>query len=577
MEITIEFLESLYKLDKKSQKLTLKKYINNEYELNRNGARLHQLDEKCKNRNLWSLSLSKDLRLILYKNNNEYIPVYVGCHEDAYDWSNRKDANWISEKKIFMNKESALIQIEDSERIAIEKDNSKKSILEKQGITIKDIERLGLNHDQEVKILTIKDEEEFLDYILKFDSCISDVLLSLANGKEFNHLNDIDINQQKINDYKKNSEISDNNDTEISKLLKEILDLKSEFNQFKESQLKNKKNTNNNIIVEENERRTEIIQFKDRTLERIVREEIKKKEGNIYRGDVENITKLCHSGYGDNIIHNIEGIEYLNNLRYLCLECNKISEIEPLTKLIKLEKLFLSENEIENIDCLSELVKIKDLDLGFNNIEDISSLSYLNNIEELGLTSNRIKDISALEKLIKIKGLYLSGNEICDINVLKQMPLIESLGLDDNKIDDITVIRNLKNLKDIGISNNDIKNYSPIEEFNDKLKLQCLYDKLIIFIDPQLDKAIRKTLDEEFGIIPFDNYKKVEILVAEGENINNLEGIQFLTNLKVLKLRNNNIKNIHRLRYLEKLEILDLTDNNISDITPLENLKKLRK
>lgn len=59
--------------------------------------------------------------------------------------------------------------------------------------------------------------------------------------------------------------------------------------------------------------------------------------------------------------------------------------------------------------------------------------------------------------------------------------------------------------------------------------------------------------------------------------INKIEGLEHLKNLKVLDLSVNKISEINGLDNLGKLEILKLESNNISEIKGLENLKKLKK
>ncbi|PZA06082.1 MULTISPECIES: 3'-5' exonuclease [unclassified Meiothermus] len=57
------------------------------------GLRLHRLDAlpKSKAKVLWSLRVNDDIRMILYRHETGWIPVYVDHHDPAYDWARRHE------------------------------------------------------------------------------------------------------------------------------------------------------------------------------------------------------------------------------------------------------------------------------------------------------------------------------------------------------------------------------------------------------------------------------------------------------------------------------------------------------
>ena len=59
------------------------------------------------------------------------------------------------------------------------------------------------------------------------------------------------------------------------------------------------------------------------------------------------------------------------------------------------------------------------------------------------------------------------------------------------------------------------------------------------------------------------------------QNISNLTGLEYFTNLEVLDLATNNIENLQPLQSLTKLKTLDLSANKISNLDPLRNLTSL--
>ena len=53
------------------------------------GMSFHKLD-KAKDKNFWSVRVSSDIRLIVHRNDASLLLCYVGHHDDAYDWAERR-------------------------------------------------------------------------------------------------------------------------------------------------------------------------------------------------------------------------------------------------------------------------------------------------------------------------------------------------------------------------------------------------------------------------------------------------------------------------------------------------------
>ncbi|ENK1241983.1 leucine-rich repeat domain-containing protein [Clostridium botulinum] len=255
----------------------------------------------------------------------------------------------------------------------------------------------------------------------------------------------------------------------------------------------------------------EVVIFKDKNLEKAVRDTIKKTNGNLYKRDVDKITRLNIVDYN---ISNLEGIEHLTNLegfwmggakvesllplkdltklqilnatqcdiddisplkglknlKVLYLSINNISDITPLKELVNLQELDLEHNNISNINPLGGLYNIKELILNYNKINDISILNKLNNIESLSLAFNDINDISSLNELNNLNYILLNDNRISDISVLGKLYKLEYILLDYNKITDAKPLINLKNVKQLNLRGNNIKQDSEMEKFYKNIK-----------------------------------------------------------------------------------------------------------
>jgi mRNA-degrading endonuclease RelE of RelBE toxin-antitoxin system len=53
------------------------------------GMSFHKLD-KAKDKNFWSVRVNADVRLIVHRNDRSLLLCYVGHHDDAYDWAERR-------------------------------------------------------------------------------------------------------------------------------------------------------------------------------------------------------------------------------------------------------------------------------------------------------------------------------------------------------------------------------------------------------------------------------------------------------------------------------------------------------
>jgi len=96
----------------------------------------------------------------------------------------------------------------------------------------------------------------------------------------------------------------------------------------------------------------------------------------------------------------------------------------------------------------------------------------------------------------------------------------------------------------------------------------------IVFIpDLNLSSAIKRTLNmsPDATITPAD-MERLRIIVADEQDISDLRGLEFATQLERIEFRRNSISDLSPLRNLTRLNNIKLRGNQITDITPLENL-----
>lgn len=114
------------------------------------------------------------------------------------------------------------------------------------------------------------------------------------------------------------------------------------------------------------------------------------------------------------------------------------------------------------------------------------------------------------------------------------------------------------------------ENWGPEEE--DPQEDECLQGRDFL-------TAVQAKLYEELGIFPSpDDLEDLENeLNLEGENIINLEGVEFCGQISSMNLAGNRISDISALGKLTNLVRLDLSDNLIKNADDLQTLTKLRE
>lgn len=231
------------------------------------------------------------------------------------------------------------------------------------------------------------------------------------------------------------------------------------------------------------------VTFEDPALEAVIRELIRKKEGQLFVSDIRNIVEINAERKG---ITSLEGLQDCKKLKSLFIGFNEITDLEPIRELKFLTTLFVRYNKISNVDALGNLSNLNNLDmtgnkvtdikplesltelqflgLGNNFVKDISPISNLTNLEELSLLDLDLDNIKPLEKLTKLRWLNLDLNNISDLSPVSNMKDLYHLTFFFNKVRDITPLSGLTNLKTLKLGVNPISDFRPIKDIYDQLE-----------------------------------------------------------------------------------------------------------
>ena len=320
---------------------------------------------------------------------------------------------------------------------------------------------------------------------------------------------------------------------------------------------------------------------------------------------ISNLISLTKLDVAGNQISDIRPLTGLINLRTLNLSNNPCEDLTPLANLAGLGALTLTHTQVSNLNPLAGLTRLTHLTLRKNRITDLNPLAHLTALEVLRLNSNEITDITPLLNLTALEVLRLDKNAIVDITPLTNLTALRTLWLDrnritnitplanltaldflrlnSNEISDITPLAGLKNLKEVHIANNPIHDFTPLLQLEGvaldiEIDLTQL-DKLNVIVkvpDPNLKQAIQDALSLPDGV-PLTQFQMLRLtrLRSESQELKDLTGLEYATNLEDLSLLSSMILDWTPLSNLTSLTELEVVGNQISDIRPLANLINL--
>ena len=217
---------------------------------------------------------------------------------------------------------------------------------------------------------------------------------------------------------------------------------------------------------------SDAIKFTDPVLERRIRENIGRPEGDITVAEAKMVTVLnleMEEGSSGERIHDISALKYFSNLTELKLDWalsnnGEPMDISPLSNLNKLKVLSLKSCEVMDISPLAGLTALESIELQLNRIEDISPLAGLTNLQILSICSNPFTDLSPLGNLTSMKALFLFNVQISDLGPLANLTNLEALDLKNTGVHDISALSNLKKLTMLNLGGNPIEDFSPVNE-----------------------------------------------------------------------------------------------------------------
>lgn len=217
------------------------------------------------------------------------------------------------------------------------------------------------------------------------------------------------------------------------------------------------------------------IVIKDPELEKIIREQIGKPEGDITALDMEMVYSIGID-FDEYPVYEIDGLEHAVNLNDFSFSNGKLKSLDALSGLKNITYLTFSYSTLEEMPSEFDTPLLSRINFIETNVSDLSFLSKVPvesaSIDDCGVTS--IEFLRGWDKLVDIN---LSYNAITDVTPLEGKINLVDLNLHKNMVEDISVFESLTSLELLNISYNKISNISPIMQLKN-LKELIAYEEL---------------------------------------------------------------------------------------------------
>lgn len=236
----------------------------------------------------------------------------------------------------------------------------------------------------------------------------------------------------------------------------------------------------------------------------------------------------------------------------------------------------------EDIDTLDDLLPFADTlkKIAFRNcnLSDLSSLKFFKQLTRLGFRNCHFSNTGIFENFPNfpnLKGLGIDGREITHFNIFSNS--IKSLSITETSVTTLANV-NIPNLKELSMIRNPIK---AIDTSFPKLKELYItagnFDLYSLKNTPNLRDlyAYRCTKNQSFDGAAACT--KLKLLQLYGEPFTNFLPFVKLNSLEYLDLQESEIESLEGLEQMHNLKVLELFGNPIEKIDSIKPIRHLKK
>jgi Leucine-rich repeat (LRR) protein len=320
---------------------------------------------------------------------------------------------------------------------------------------------------------------------------------------------------------------------------------------------------------------------------------------------LSQILNLKSLNIANTSLDDLSPIRNLTELRAVNVASTKVNDLSPLKYAVNLEELNISNTKIVDISTVQRLQKLRSLDLSNTLIEDFSPISSLTTLKYLNVKGTKISDLTSLQPLIQLNKLNISNTSTSDLNGIKELKKINYLNIDSTLVKDIEPLSNLDSLTELHASHTSIENIETLKDLTRLKKIFCDQSKVtkeianafknsnsnvLVIYDSKdlktwwdnLSSIWQSVFRKQIGTMAYPTREELAMLtyidsinISGNFSITDLEPLNRLQKLKVLRAANTSIHDLSPLKETHDIQFLDISETPLSDITVLSNFRQL--
>lgn len=302
------------------------------------------------------------------------------------------------------------------------------------------------------------------------------------------------------------------------------------------------------------------------------------------------LTQLEELSIASSQLKTIDFIKQMPNLYYLHVEDSQIQDLSALASCPMLTTLQLEDNNLINdYSAIGDLSNLAYLTIAAPQQAEKPLPSFQNLQGLVYLSLDNIRDLSPLRDAVNVETLILEHCGSDHLDVLTAMPYLYWLKIDDfwGLTESLSILTQLPSLEELDISGTNI--FGNMEEIFSIPTLRYLYMddcqvgidfnavapnpnlevlsmcEVRILKDPSYNSGEKVYLSDHYEF--FDNFPNLTELYVSSANLDNIDFVTKMPELRFLDIANNNVTSLSPLLQLENFYTVWCGKNTI-----LENL-----
>ncbi|MGK7395886.1 MAG: leucine-rich repeat domain-containing protein [Candidatus Cyclobacteriaceae bacterium M3_2C_046] len=299
---------------------------------------------------------------------------------------------------------------------------------------------------------------------------------------------------------------------------------------------------------------------------------------------LRNLTKLEHLNCAYTNISSLDPLKYALNLRNLICNNTQLMSLATAENLVRLEKLHGQNNEINDLTPIKSLSHLKELNLAETAIVELSALDSLFQLNLLNLARTYIYSLDPLKSLVNLQELNFSGTHVRSIDSLHQLDNLKIISCNNTPLSNLEAFGKLPSLERIYCDNTLITKSQANQFMLENPNVLVIFKSDVLLnwwniLSDDWKKAFQ-------NLVPINGSPEKEQLaqlaqitsidISNNPQINSLEPLMVLENLKQLNCAHTGVTDLSPLRELEKLEYLNCENTSIQTLDPISYLRELK-